>query len=237
MPKSASYRLLDIVGLDVWEHVTKNLYEAVPERSVARALSSLAPFLSEMIRARMARRQDAARASTSASAKDREIHALDRKTLEYHPADKPRFASLETVRKIEPLGERLKALVALDDRAGRFLWQAAQRSYPSTAADMVPEISDRIVEIDRAMRWGYANALGPFELWDALGFEATARRIAERRPRTAAEACERMLAPARSRSIAPPMRGAIRAPNTSICVHGELRELETAPRHHWCWPI
>jgi 3-hydroxyacyl-CoA dehydrogenase len=46
------------------------------------------------------------------------------------------------------------------------------------AAQMVPEISDRIVEIDRAMRWGYANALGPFEMWDALGFEATARRIA-----------------------------------------------------------
>ena len=53
---------------------------------------------------------------------------------------------------------------------------------------MVPEISDRIVEIDRAMRWGYANALGPFEIWDALGFEATARRIELGRPRAAATA-------------------------------------------------
>jgi 3-hydroxyacyl-CoA dehydrogenase len=89
---------------------------------------------------------------------------------------KPRFDSLETVRRIEPLADRLKALVALEDKAGRFLWQALSDNV-IYAAHMAPEISHRIVEIDRAMRWGYANALGPFELWDALGFEATARRI------------------------------------------------------------
>ncbi len=109
--------------------------------------------------------------------KDREIHALDRKTFEYHPADKPRFPSLETIRRIEPLADRLKALVALDDKVGRFLWQLLSE-HILYAAWMVPEISDRIVEIDRAMRWGYANALGPFEIWDALGFETTARRMA-----------------------------------------------------------
>ena len=81
------------------------------------------------------------------------------------------------MRKIEPLADRLKALIALDDKAGRFLWQLLS-DHVRYAAHMVPEISDRIVEIDRAMRWGYANALGPFELWDAMGFEATARRIA-----------------------------------------------------------
>ena len=109
--------------------------------------------------------------------KDREIYALDRKTFEYHPAAKPRFASLEAVRRIEPLADRLKALVALDDKVGRFLWQLLSE-HIRYAAQMVPEISDRIVEIDRAMRWGYANAMGPFELWDALGFEPTARRMA-----------------------------------------------------------
>src|SRR6185437_4597989 len=78
---------------------------------------------------------------------------------------------------IEPLAARLKALVALDDKSGRFLWQLLSE-HIRYAARMVREISDRIVEVDRAMRWGYANALGPFELWDALGFEAAARRIA-----------------------------------------------------------
>jgi 3-hydroxyacyl-CoA dehydrogenase len=175
LPKSASYRLLDIVGLDVWGHVTKNLYEAVPHDPF-REQFQLAPFVAEMIQ-RGWLGDKRGQGFYKRVGKDREIHALDRKTFEYHPADKPRFASLETARKIEPLAARLKALVALDDKVGRFLWQLLSE-HVRYAVQMVPEISDRIVEIDRAMRWGYANALGPFEIWDALGFEPTARRIA-----------------------------------------------------------
>ena len=68
-----------------------------------------------------------------------------------------------------------------NDRAGSFLWRVFSELF-LYAAEMVPEISDRIVEIDRAMRWGYANKLEPFELWDALGFEAVIDRMeAERR--------------------------------------------------------
>src|SRR5580658_9781457 len=175
LPKSASYRLLDIVGLDVWEHVTKNLYEAVPGDPF-RERFQLAPFVAETIQ-RGWLGDKRGQGFYKRVGKDREIYALDRKTFEYHPADKPRFASLETVRRIEPLAARLKALIALDDKVGRFLWQLLSE-HIRYAAQMVPEISDRIVEIDRAMRWGYANALGPFEIWDALGFEPTARRIA-----------------------------------------------------------
>jgi 3-hydroxyacyl-CoA dehydrogenase len=175
LPKSASYRLLDIVGLDVWEHVTKNLYAAVPNDPF-REQFQIAPFIAEMIQ-RGWLGDKRGQGFYKRVGKDREIHALDRKTFEYHPAAKPRFASLETVRKIEPLADRLKAIVALDDNVGRFLWQLLSE-HVRYAAQMVPEISDRIVEIDRAMRWGYANALGPFEMWDALGFESTARRIA-----------------------------------------------------------
>lgn len=174
LPKSATYRLLDIVGIDVWEHVTKNLYEAVPNDPF-RECFQLAPFTAEMIR-RGWLGDKTGQGFYKRVGKEREIHALDRKTFEYHPAAKPRFASLEMVRKIEPLADRLKALVALDDKVGRFLWQLLS-DHLRYAAHMIPEISDRIVEIDRAMRWGYANALGPFELWDALGFEATAQRI------------------------------------------------------------
>jgi 3-hydroxyacyl-CoA dehydrogenase len=174
-PKSASYRLLDIVGLDVWEHVTTNLYEAVPDDPF-REQFRIAPFVAEMIQ-RGWLGDKRGQGFYKRVGKDREIYALDRKTFEYYLADKPRFASLESVRKIEPLAARLKALVALDDKVGRFLWQLFSE-HLRYAAQMVPEISDRIVEIDRAMRWGYANAMGPFEIWDALGFETTARRIA-----------------------------------------------------------
>jgi 3-hydroxyacyl-CoA dehydrogenase len=174
LPKSASYRLMDIVGLDVWAHVAANLYEAVPHDPF-RDRFIMQPFLMQMIEQRWLG-DKTGQGLYKRAGKDREIWAIDRKTLVYHPADKPRFPSLENVRKIEPLSDRLKALVTLDDKAGRFLWQVLS-DHVVYAAHMVPEISDRIVEIDRAMRWGYANALGPFELWDALGFETTARRI------------------------------------------------------------
>ena len=174
LPKSASFRLLDIVGLDVWSHVTKNLYDAVPNDPF-RERFTMPPFLEEMVK-RGWIGDKRGQGCYQRVGKDRAIHAIDWKTLEYHPADKPRFASLENLRKLEPLGERLKALVALDDKVGHFLWKALS-DHILYAANMVPEISDRIVEIDRAMRWGYGHTLGPFELWDALGFEATARRI------------------------------------------------------------
>lgn len=174
LPKSASYRLLDIVGLDVWAHVTKNLYEGVPHDPF-RERFTMPPFLTEMVN-RGWIGDKRGQGCYQRVGKDRAIHAIDWKTLEYHPANKPRFASLENLFKLEPLSDRLKALVALDDKAGRFLWQVLS-DHLLYAAYMTPEISDRIVEIDRAMRWGYGHALGPFELWDALGFEATARRI------------------------------------------------------------
>lgn len=174
LPKSASYRLLDIVGLDVWAHVTRNLHAAVPNDPF-RDIFVLPGFLNEMM-TRGWLGDKTGQGCYKRVGKDREIWAIDRKTFEYHAAVKPRFASLETVRKIEALPDRLKALVALDDKVGSFLWQVLS-SHMIYSAQMVPEISNRIVEIDRAMCWGYANTLGPFELWDALGFEATARRM------------------------------------------------------------
>ncbi|HXJ37718.1 MAG TPA: 3-hydroxyacyl-CoA dehydrogenase NAD-binding domain-containing protein, partial [Bryobacteraceae bacterium] len=190
LPKSASYRLLDIVGIDVWAHVTKNLYAAVPNDPF-RHLFVLPDFLNELIH-RGWLGDKTGQGCYKRVGKDRAIHALDRKTFEYHLAEKPRFASLETVRKIEPLADRLKALVSLDDKVGRFLWEVLS-AHIIYAAHMVPEISDTIVEIDQAMRWGYANTMGPFELWDALGFEETARRI-EGEGRALPENVQRMLA-------------------------------------------
>ncbi len=188
-PKSATYRLLDIVGLDVWDHVTRNLQGAL-SNDPFHARFEMPPFMIEMVN-RGWLGEKRGQGFYKRVGKEREIHALDWKTFEYRPAAKPRFASLETVRKIEPLADRLKALVALDDKVGRFLWQLLS-DHALYAAHMVPEISDRIVEIDRAMRWGYANPLGPFELWDALGFVETARRI-EAEGRALPESVHKML--------------------------------------------
>ena len=100
------------------------------------------------------------------------------------------------------------------------------------AAHMVPEISDRIVEIDRAMRWGYANALGPFELWDALGFEATARRIEAEGRALPENVQQHAVRRARNRSIARPI--ADRQPRTEYfdLAGSGYQRTGTAARHH-----
>lgn len=191
LPKSASYRLLDIVGLDVWAHVSKNLYDLVPgdpwrERFV------LPPFFAQMIeRGWLGDKRGQGFYKRTGKGEKKEILALDLNTLEYQPSKKARFASVEGVRNIEDLQQRLRALMALTDRAGMFLWKLFS-DLVIYSAGMVPEISDRVVEIDRAMRWGYANSLGPFELWDALGVEETVARMRQEQ-RQIPENVEKML--------------------------------------------
>jgi 3-hydroxyacyl-CoA dehydrogenase len=176
LPKSASFRLIDIIGVDVWVHVLRNLYEAVPH-DPARELYRVPAVMQQMIeRGWLGEKRGQGFYKRVGKGGEKEIWALDRKTLEYHPAMKPKWAVVEAVRGIEDLGERLQALVAGPDRPGQFLWKLF-RDFVIYSAQMVPEISDRIVEIDRAMRWGFAFTLGPFELWDALGVPQTVARM------------------------------------------------------------
>jgi len=192
LPKSGSFRLLDIVGLDIWAHVTRNLYDNVPgdpwrERFVMQ------PFLLEMIaRGWLGDKRGQGCYKKVGEGAERQFHAIDWKTLEYRPPSKPRFASVDAARLRENLPERLRALVAAPDRAGQFLWKLFSETFIYSAA-MVPEISDRVVEIDRAMRWGYAHTMGPFELWDALGVASTCARMAQE-GRAVPANVERMLA-------------------------------------------
>lgn len=173
LPNSASFRLLDIVGIDVWAHVGRNLYDMAPE-DPWRERFLPPPFLEELLNRRWLGEKTGQGFYRRAG--KGQIEALDWRTFEYHPQNKPAFASVEQAKMLEDLPQRLQALVASTDRAGDFLWRLFS-DYCVYSAERVPEISDRIVEVDRAMRWGYGHALGPFELWDALGVEQTARRI------------------------------------------------------------
>ena len=186
LPNSASFRLLDIVGLDVWAFVGSNLYHAVPERSLARSFPA-ARFREEDDRAQMARRQDRpGLLQTRRQGREQEIHALDWKTLEYHPLQKPRFPSVEAARNIEDLGERLRTLLRSDDRAGQFLWKVFSDLF-LYSAEMIPEISDRIVEIDRAMRWGYAQQAGAVRAVGRARIRGRDHAAGNGTPRAAAE--------------------------------------------------
>jgi 3-hydroxyacyl-CoA dehydrogenase len=221
LPNSASYRLMDIVGLDVWAHVARNLYESVPN-DPWRDRFILPDFMEKMIE-RGWLGDKTGQGFYKRVGADRQIHAIDWKTLEYHPAQKPKFPSVEMARNIEDLPHRLRTLIALPDRAGSLLWKLF-RDHVIYAAAMVPEISDRIVEIDRAMRWGYANKLGPFELWDALDFPASAKRIG-----SLPASVEKMLAAGASSFYRPADRD--RTPRTEyfdLCAT-QYRELEDRP--------
>ena len=176
LPKSASFRLMDIVGLDVWAFVGSNLYNLVPNDPWRDRFLPL-DFEKTMIeRNWLGEKSGQGFYKRIGKGENREIQVLDWKTLEYHPAQKPRFPSVEVARNIEDLGERLRTLLRSGDRAGNFLWKVFSDLF-LYSAEMIPEISDRIVEIDRAMRWGYANKLGPFELWDTIGFVDVITRL------------------------------------------------------------
>ena len=165
LPKSASFRLVDIIGLDVWVHVLRNLHELAP-LDPARDRYVVPEFMERMMEhGLLGEKRGQGFYKRVGKGADKEIWAIDRKTLEYHPAVKVNFPRAD-----------LRTLVAGGDRVGRFLWPLF-RDLLLYSAQMVPEISDRIVEIDRAMRWGFAFALGPFETWDALGVRATAERM------------------------------------------------------------
>jgi 3-hydroxyacyl-CoA dehydrogenase len=227
LPKSASYRLLDIVGLDVWALVTRNLHDLAPH-DPWRDRFVMQPFLEEMVtRGWLGDKRGQGLYKRVGKGAEKEIWAIDWKTLEYHPMQKPRLASIDTAKNIDDPGERLRMLVAAPDRAGNFLWKLLSELFLYSAS-VVPEISDRVVEIDRAMRWGYANKLGPFEVWDALGFESTARRI-EGEGRPLPENVQRMLSAGAKSFYRPADRnGARHTEYFDLCSAG-YHEMEERP--------
>jgi len=223
LPKSASYRLLDIVGLDIWMHVGHNLYDAVPH-DPWRDRFRMVPFVEDMIgRGWLGEK----RGKGFYKRQGKDILVLDRKTMEYRAQQKPRFASAEEAKNVEDIGKRLRMLVASRDKAGTFLWKLL-RDHCLYAAAMVPEISGRIVEIDRAMRWGYANKLGPFELFDALGVAETVARMEQDGVEVPAPV-EKMLASGAASFYEPADSG--RNPGTRYfdLAGGAYRDLEPRP--------
>jgi 3-hydroxyacyl-CoA dehydrogenase len=104
--------------------------------------------------------------------------ALDWKTLEYHPAQKPKFPGLEMAKNIEDLGERLRSILSGDprDKGTKFSWTTLSELW-TYSANRIPEIADSVAEIDAAMRTGFNWEVGPFELWDLAGVEATVARM------------------------------------------------------------
>lgn len=180
-PKTATFRLLDLVGLDVMAHVNKNLYEAIPHdpfREVMRG--ERAPRIMEQMVANRWLGNKSGQGFYKATTVDgeRQFWTLDPETMDYTPPTSVRFDSVGKVRKIEDLGERLRALLEHDDRAAQYVRNLLYYSL-SYAGHVTPEIAYSLKDVDDAMRWGFGHEAGPFELWDMLGVAETAQKMQE----------------------------------------------------------
>jgi 3-hydroxyacyl-CoA dehydrogenase len=173
LPKSATFRTLDIIGLDVLVHVVKNLWEALP-KDEQRDLFRLPDFIPQMVQRRLLGEKSGQGFYKKVKGKDggeeSEILTLDLTTFDYRERQKPQFPSLEMARHIEDTRERVRTLCQSSDRAGQFYQRVLFDTF-HYAAMRVPEISDDIVSVDNSMKWGFNWECGLFELCDAVGIE------------------------------------------------------------------
>jgi 3-hydroxyacyl-CoA dehydrogenase len=200
-PKSATFRTADIVGLDVLVHVVKNIYETAPHDE-SREMYKVPALVEEMAkRGWLGDKTGQGFYKKVKGEGEKEILTLDVNTMEYRQRQKAKFASLEAGKAIEDTRERLRALVGpllegqKGDKAQQFLWGGLSETC-LYAARRVPEISDNVVDVDRAMRWGFGWELGPFEIMDAIGVKNFAGQV-QKEGRTLPPVIEKVLASGR----------------------------------------
>ena len=181
-PKSATFRTTDIVGLDVLAHVVKNIYETAPGDE-SRERYKVPTLVEEMIkRGWLGDKTGQGFYKKLKGEGQKEILTLDVHTMEYRARQKAKFASIDAGKAVDDTRQRLRALVGpvmegqRGDKAQQFLWNAISETC-LYAARRIPEISDNLVDVDRAMRWGFGWELGPFEMMDALGVAAFAAQV------------------------------------------------------------
>jgi 3-hydroxyacyl-CoA dehydrogenase len=178
LPKSATFRTLDIVGLDVLVHVVRNLAQSLPNDE-RRDLFQVPEFVTRMIEHKMlgdkTKQGFYKKMKGNSEGEGSEIQTLDLKTLEYRPRQKAKFPALEMAANIEDTRRRVASLIKSNDRAGRFYQKVLGDAF-HYASTRIPEISDDILSVDNAMKWGFNWEVGPFELFDVVGVEAMAEK-------------------------------------------------------------
>ena len=178
-PKSATFRTLDVVGLDTLANVANGLYQT-GEKDESRELFQLPGYLQKMVENKWLgdkTGQGFYKKTKDAKGKT-EILALDLNTLEYGPKQRAKFQSLEVLKPIEDLKKRVKAFSGQSDKAAQFFNESLYGLF-QYVSNRIPEISDELYRIDDAMRAGFGWELGPFEYWDAIGARQGVQRMTE----------------------------------------------------------
>lgn len=180
-PKTATFRLADLVGIDVWDHVGRNLGPMIPHDQLAQDyLKRDAPR--KLIGALVERKWLGNKTGVGfykevrPEGGAREFWPLDLRTLEHVAPTKPRFDSVKKAREVAGLGERLKVLLGESDRAAQLVQALTYQSF-QYGASLLPEVADTPKPLDDAVRWGFGHEAGPFEIWDLLGVRESVRRM------------------------------------------------------------
>ncbi len=175
-PKTATFNLNDLVGFDVAVYVARNLYDAIPDDPAREVLAHPkgTALADKMLANKWLGRKTGQgfyhmRKGPNG---EKELWALNLETFEYEPPRKVEFEAVKKHGKVKPLGERIRLLINEQDRAGQYLWHL-HAFYLAYASNRVPEITDTIVNIDNAQKWGFGHDMGPFEIWDAIGVAET----------------------------------------------------------------
>jgi 3-hydroxyacyl-CoA dehydrogenase len=174
-PKTATFKLADLVGLDTFLHVADNIYPLIPDDE-ARETFKAPDYLKKMVAKGLLGRKSGAGFYRMEKSPEKKFFTLDLETLEYRDQEKAKFPEIAAAKAIDDLGERLRTLAFGKGRAGQAIWRMLAASF-SYSAMRVGEICDQAAEIDQAVRWGFNWELGPFEAWDTLGFRKVTERI------------------------------------------------------------
>lgn len=171
-PKSATFRTADLVGLDTLAHVSMTAYEKC-EDDEAREIFKIPDFLKKMIENKWLGQKTG---QGFFKKEGKEILSINLDNFEYTPRTKVRFDGVRSAKRYHNTPDKIRALAFNPDRAGKFAWEIIANTL-IYAANRIPEIADDIVNVDNAMKWGFGWELGPFEVWDALGLDASLKRM------------------------------------------------------------
>ncbi|MFC2025867.1 3-hydroxyacyl-CoA dehydrogenase NAD-binding domain-containing protein [Chloroflexota bacterium] len=176
-PRTATFRLFDLIGIDVWQHVGKNLAPEIPhDEHALRYIKS--EKVNHLIDSMVAdgrygvKTKEGFYKQVRTPEGKKTFWPLNLQTLEYEEVTRVRFESIGKVKDEPDLGIRLKTLLAADDKAGQLVRALTYQSL-AYASERIPEIADTPRPIDDAMRWGFGREAGPFETWDLLGVAET----------------------------------------------------------------
>ena len=172
-PKSATFRTADIVGLDTLKSVSLTTHEKAPEDE-ERGVFRIPGILDKLVDSD--RLGQKTKAGFYKKNEDRSIHSVDLNTGDYSPMGSVRFDCFRIAKDRQRLNEKIIALCEGDDRGSKYFWELTSKTL-IYSANRIPEISDDIVNIDNALKWGFAWEIGPFETWDAIGVRKSTERM------------------------------------------------------------